>query len=121
MADTRPLGGVTVVITRARDQAAPLARRLADLGAHVVEAPVIDIVGPADGGAALRRAVAEAANGMYDWLVVTSTNGADRVVAALGAERTLPATRVAAIGPATAAVLERAGVVVDLVPERYVA
>jgi uroporphyrinogen III methyltransferase/synthase len=118
--EARPLEGLRVAVTRARAQAADLTRPLVELGAAVVEVPVIEIVDPADGGAALRSAVERAAAGAYDWLVVTSTNGAERVVAAL-AGRPLDRARVAAIGPATAAVLEAAGVPADLVPDRYVA
>jgi uroporphyrinogen III methyltransferase / synthase len=120
MTGGRPLAGVRVAVTRARPQAADLSDRLRRLGATVIEFPVIEIVDAGDGGAALRSAVAEVAAGGYEWLVVTSTNGADRVVAAL-AGRTVGRTRVAAIGPATAAVLEAAGVRVELVPDRYVA
>ena len=39
----RPLRGRTVAVTRARAQASDLARRLRELGAEVVEAPVIRI------------------------------------------------------------------------------
>jgi uroporphyrinogen-III synthase len=116
----QPLAGVRVAVTRARPQAADLSRRLRRLGATVIEFPVIEIVDADDGGAALRSAVAELADGGYHWLVVTSTNGADRVVAAL-AGRTVGRARVAAIGPATASVLQAAGIEVGLVPERYVA
>jgi uroporphyrinogen-III synthase len=115
-----PLAGLRVVVTRARPQAAELAKRLAHLGAVVVEVPVIEIAEPLDGGAALASAVDAAAAGHYDWVVVTSTNGAQRVAGAL-ADRLLVRSRVAAIGPATADVLARAGIEVDLVPDRYVA
>jgi uroporphyrinogen-III synthase len=115
-----PLAGLLVAVTRARPQAADLSERLRRIGAAVVEVPVIEIVDPDDGGAALRTAAAGAAANGYDWLVVTSTNGADRVVAALDG-RSPGRARVAAIGPATASVLEAAGLGVDLVPDRYVA
>ena len=48
----------------------------------------------------------------YDWVVVTSANGARE----LARRRTGSLGRVAAIGPATAATLEEHGVVPDLVP-----
>jgi uroporphyrinogen-III synthase len=47
----------------------------------------------------------------YDWLVVTSANGAHEL-----ARRGVTANRIAAIGPATAAALREHGVRVDLVP-----
>jgi uroporphyrinogen-III synthase len=117
---TAPLAGVRVVVTRARPQAAELSELLVGVGAEVVEVPVIEIAEPADGGAGLVSAVGAAASGAYDWVVLTSTNGAERVVAALGG-RSLGGARVAAIGPATADVLRRAGIGVDLVPDHYVA
>jgi uroporphyrinogen III methyltransferase / synthase len=46
----------------------------------------------------------------YDWLVVTSRNGADEL-----ARRGVTANRIAAIGPATAAALREHGLRVDLV------
>src|SRR5438270_728994 len=59
----------------------------------------------------------------YDWLVLTSANGVDRLVA-LGslAEGRVPAhIKVAAIGPQTAARLLEHGVRATIVPARYVA
>jgi uroporphyrinogen III methyltransferase/synthase len=118
---TEPLAGRTVVVTRAEPQAADLAGRLENLGASVVGLPVIEIVDPADGGAGLRAAAAEAGAGAYDWIVVTSTNGATRLIDALGQPPAVGGASVAAIGPATADVLGDAGIAVDLIPTRYVA
>lgn len=120
-AATGPLAGRTVVVTRATAQASTLVDALTGLGAEVVAVPVIAVEDPLDGGAALREAVAGL--GAADWLVVTSTNGADRVAAALAATgRTSPApASVAAIGPGTADALAAAGIEVTLVPERFVA
>src|SRR4051812_43710044 len=42
--DRRPLNGKTIAVTRARAQASGLARRLATLGAEVIETPAIRIV-----------------------------------------------------------------------------
>ena len=50
----------------------------------------------------------------YDWLVVTSRNGAHEL-----ARRGVTANRIAAIGPATAAALESKGLRVDLVAETH--
>jgi uroporphyrinogen III methyltransferase/synthase len=112
------LSGLRVVVTRAREQAGPLTARLRALGADVVELPVIEIEDPADGGAALADAVRAAREGHYDWVVVTSVNGAER----LGARaRGAVDAKVAAIGPATAEVLRASGLGVDLVPGRFVA
>ena len=123
--ENRPLFGRRVVVTRARDQASELVTRLAALGAATVEVPTIAIAEPDDGGAALAAAVDRLAAGAYDWLVLTSPNGARRLLAALAAAgrdaRALGGTRLAAIGPGTAAVLAGARLVPDLVPPRFVA
>jgi len=117
--ERRPLFGRTVVVTRARAQASTLVARLRELGAETVEVPSIRIDDPADGGAALRDAIAR--RGTYDWVVVTSPNGADRLLAAMRDARDLGTASVAAIGPGTAAALRAGNVVADLVPERFVA
>jgi uroporphyrinogen III methyltransferase/synthase len=117
--ERRPLFGQRVVVTRARDQASGLKARLLEAGASVVELPTIVIDDPADGGAALRRAAADAQS--YDWIVLTSANGAARFVRCLHDARDLGGVQVAAIGPGTADVLAQANIRAELVPSRYVA
>jgi uroporphyrinogen III methyltransferase/synthase len=116
-AERRPLFGRSVVVTRARAQASGLARRLADLGADVVEAPAIRIE-PRDDAEVARAAerIRE-----YALVVLTSPNGAKLLVDRLRDARELAGVTVAAIGPGTAAELERHGVRADVVPERSVA
>jgi uroporphyrinogen III methyltransferase / synthase len=123
--ENRPLFGRRVVVTRAREQASALVERLAALGAATVEVPAIRIAESADGGAALGAAIERLAAGRYAWLVLTSPNGARRLLAALRAAgrdaRALGGVRLAAIGPGTADVLAGANLVPDLVPDRFVA
>lgn len=115
-----PLAGLRVVVTRAADQVGPLSTKLVDLGAIVVATPLIEIAPPSDDGVALHRALAGL--GEYDWLVITSPNGAAAVRAALTAQITPTESGrrplVAAVGNATA---EALGVVADLVPEQQLA
>jgi uroporphyrinogen III methyltransferase / synthase len=118
--EDRPLFGRTVVVTRTRAQASALSERLRELGAVPVELPTIRIVAPDDDGVALAGARERLTAGAYDWLVLTSANGVDRLFAGLPDARAVRA-RVAAIGPGTADALARHRVVADLVPERYVA
>lgn len=118
---SRPLRGRRVVVTRTRRQASALSRRLREVGAEPIEVPVIEVDDPPDGGEGLRRAAARAAAGVYDWVVVTSPNGAERLLAELRDARDLGGVGVAAIGPGTADVLAAGNVVADLVPPRYVA
>jgi uroporphyrinogen-III synthase len=92
-----------VIVTRAREQLEPLARRLEARGLEVVRCPLIELerVGPehidVDG---------------YDWVVVTSPFGARELLRR--GRGTLP--NVAAIGPGTAAALAEEGVEAALVP-----
>ncbi|MGQ0433616.1 MAG: uroporphyrinogen-III C-methyltransferase [Microthrixaceae bacterium] len=121
--ERRPLFGVRVVVTRTRAQASQLSVLLRAAGAEVIEVPVIEVADAADGGTALRVAVKEL--GGYDWVVVTSPNGAWRLLDAVadtdGDARAFGAAKVAAIGPSSAAVLATGGIRADLVPEQYVA
>ncbi len=117
--DAGLLAGRTVVVTRATDQVGSLACALRDRGAIVVELPVIAIVDSADEGAALIAAADRAVDGGYDWIVVTSPNGASRVVNALKGRPF--SGRFAAVGPKTAEPLLGTGHVVDLVPANAVA
>ncbi len=117
--ESKALFGMQVVVTRTRDQASQLSTALRAEGAGPIEVPVIEIGEPADGGAALRKAAESAA--AYDWVVLTSPNGAERFVRLLRDARDLGRARVAAIGPGTAAALARHGVVADLVPNEYIA
>ncbi len=92
-----------IVVTRAAAQAEPLAARLEALGHEVVRCPLIRIEplgeDPVDPEP-------------YDWVVVTSPNGA----AELARRLTRPPAQIAAIGPGTAEALRALGLEVDLVP-----
>jgi uroporphyrinogen-III synthase len=93
---------VKVVVTRPRDQAGPLVCRLEELGHEVVECPLIEIEplpGPVD------------VQG-YDWVIVTSPNGARELVSRASS----PLPNVAAVGPGTAETLRELGVEPELVP-----
>ena len=117
--ERRPLAGRTVVVTRSRAQVSDLAGRLRELGAEVVEAPVIEVTDPDDGGAALRAALAGVAD--YDWLVLTSPNGVARVFDHLPDVRRLAGLQVGVVGTGTADALAERRVLADLVPPRFVA
>ena len=107
-----PLAGRRVVVTRAAEQASPLADLLEARGARPVVVPLIAIVDEPAGMTAL----AELDPNDFDWVVFTSPNGASRSVAVWG-DSTPAHTRVAAVGATTAAELPR----VDLVPQRQLA
>ncbi|MGH9106765.1 MAG: uroporphyrinogen-III C-methyltransferase, partial [Acidimicrobiales bacterium] len=115
----RPLTGRTVVVTRAAHQVQELAARLRDLGARVLPVPVIELAPPADGGVALSAAAGRLLRGGYRWAVFTSANAVERLFALVPDVRALAATKVAAVGPATAEALRQARVVADLVPAEH--
>ena len=112
--ERRPLHGVTVAVTRAREQASRLAERLGGLGADVVVAPVIrtqTLPGP----------VPELDS--FDLICFTSPTGVEALFERLHAAgldtRAFPnrtQTRVAAIGPATARALRQRGIDTDIMP-----
>ena len=110
-----PLAGRRIVVTRARAQAGDLTARLTALGAEVVQAPVIRVE-PLPDLAALQQALTRLAS--YEWVAFTSQNAVE-IVCTQPAQ--FAATKVAAIGPATAQALSQRGIRVALVPERHVA
>jgi uroporphyrinogen-III synthase len=79
----KPLQGRRVVVTRAPEQAGRLVERLRAAGAEVIEMPTV-AAEPLEDRAALDGVLD--ALGEYDWLVLTSANGA----AALGQAPPLP-------------------------------
>lgn len=115
-----PLAGRRIVITRARHQAASLARAIEALGGEVIEFPTIEIREPAS-YAPLDRAISEIER--YDWLIFTSANGVrefwQRFQRPGRSAGDLSAVRIAAIGPATADALRGLGLRADLVPGEY--
>lgn len=107
---TGVLDGRRVLVTRERP--GELAAMLEALGAEVIHIPLIRVVDTTDGE--LERHLARLAD--FDWVVVTSAAGAERVAGAVAAT---PGVRVAAVGTTTAATLrDRAGRVADLLPQR---
>jgi uroporphyrinogen III methyltransferase/synthase len=95
-----------VVVTRAEAQADELAERLEALGHEVVRCPLIRIEPLGDDPIDAST---------YDWLIVTSPNGAHEVARRLAS----PARHLAAIGPGTAEALRAHGLRVDLVAQTH--
>ena len=120
--EKRPLFGKRIVVTRTREQASQLTRRLAELSAEVLEIPTIKIV-PTERKTELAEALIELNS--YDWIVFTSPNGVEMFFEsffkAFEDLRDIGGVRIAAVGPATAAKLRELHLKVDLMPEEYVA
>jgi uroporphyrinogen-III synthase len=91
-----------VIVTRPRDQAGPLVERLEREGLEVVACPLIEIE-PFDDPVDVEG---------YDWVVVTSPNGARELVRRANG----PLPQVAAVGPGTAESLRGLGVEPAFVP-----
>lgn len=120
--DTRPLFGRRIVVTRTRRQAGELSKQLADLGADVLELPVIRTEPPTE-----LRAFAELVKDAhtYQWIVFTSPNGVDVFFEwfykLYQDARSIGGARIAAVGPGTAARVKAYHLNVDLMPEKHVA
>jgi uroporphyrinogen-III synthase len=117
-----PLGGVRVLVGRARHQAGALSGELRKLGATVIEIPFIEIRKPRR-FEPLDLALMNLDN--YDWLILTSVNGVEAMWERLKnlrlEKQKFKHLRVAAIGPATKKAIEQRGVKVDVVPKEYIA
>ena len=117
-----PLAGKRIVVTRAQAQAEGLSSVLRQFGAEAIDAPLIEIR-PPDSYEALDAALNAILD--YDWLILTSVNGVDALFSRLEplglSVDSLQHLKIAAIGPATEERIQDHGLVVDIVPERYVA
>lgn len=111
--DTEPIRGRTVLVPRGGAWGERVSRLVAERGGVPVVAPLIETKPPRD-LAARDRAFADLAAGAYDWVFITSATSVEHL-RALGIE--IPAaTRVAAVGRATARAVVDAGFEVDFVP-----
>ncbi len=119
--ETKSLFGRGIVITRPEAQAEEFAGLLHDQGARVIHFPTIKIVPPED-FRELDQAVGLLSQ--YQWIIFTSANGVGlflKRLHELGRDlRDLKDIRICAIGPATAATIEKLGIRVDVVPEEFI-
>jgi uroporphyrinogen III methyltransferase/synthase len=114
------LAGCLVLITRPGEQARELRELLTAVGAEVLEQPGIVVSDPPDWSpvdAAIERITS------YDWIVFSSSNGVkrllDRMLARGGRIEQLAGVQLAAIGPGTAAELNRYELKSDIVPPEF--
>jgi uroporphyrinogen III methyltransferase/synthase len=118
--EKRPLFGQRIVVTRSRDQASELVRRLTELGADVLEIPTIRIQPPQN-----LEPLREAADGLgeYDWLVFTSPNGVDAFFREFFAQhkdiREIGPLKIASIGTVTSQKIADLHLEVDLQPKEF--
>ena len=118
--DKKPLFGRRVLVTRSRSQASALSRLVAESGALPVEMPTIEIQ-KIDDTAELDKSIKNI--NTYNWCILTSANGVDaffeRVHALGGDSRWLKGVKIAAIGAATAEVLETHGIKAEFIPRDF--
>lgn len=111
----KPLSGIKILVTRAKEQGSQFSSLLNKEGAEVLELPVISFEPPSNPGL-LNQAIYNL--GKYDWIIFTSVNGVKAFWNTLNNSKTsFPSKlRVAAIGPATKRSIEERGVSVSLTP-----
>lgn len=118
--ESKPLFGVRVLVTRARDQARELSESLVRVGADPIEAPLIRIEAP-DDWSSVDAALADLSG--FDHVVFTSGNAVEaffsRVVENGLDARALGGVRVAAVGRATADALRERGIEADYQPHEF--
>ena len=116
-----PLFGKRVLVTRAREQAGGAAALLRERGADPVVVPTIEIHPPSDPSAMIDAV--QAMHERYDWIVLTSANGVERLWAETKRQgkdaRAFGKAKIAAIGPGTAAAFERCGLAPDVVAKEH--
>ncbi|CAN5398821.1 uroporphyrinogen-III C-methyltransferase [soil metagenome] len=116
--ESRPLFGKRVLVTRPTHQARNLIHRLEKLGAVAYHLPTMTMKDPADWGPVDN--VIDTLNKSDAWLVFTSANGVTHFFKRLFERghdlRLLGRTKLAAIGPATAAALAEFKLTPDVVP-----
>ncbi|WP_026676472.1 uroporphyrinogen-III synthase [Fictibacillus gelatini] len=111
------LSGKKIVVTRAKEQAASLLKRIEEAGGEPIPFPLLSFTEP-DDKAALKTAICQLSS--YDWIVFTSANGVKFFLKELrdtgGAIRR---QKIAAVGKKTAELLKKENVKVDCMPKRF--
>lgn len=116
-----PLRGKTILVTRTAEQAAEFIKLLEQLGAATILFPTIEIV-PPESWESCDKAVAQI--GIYDSIVLTSSNAADNFFSRVrlddnGAARLLAEKTVYAVGEKTKAAVEGWNIPVAALPAIY--
>jgi uroporphyrinogen III methyltransferase/synthase len=117
--EKKPLFGMRILVTRAREQASELVQAIDDLGGEAVEWPVIRTVPIMD--PALSEAFSHPEE--YDWLLFTSVNGVKYFFDACRLSRVdvrrFARARIGAVGPKTAEALLERGLLAEAIPSVF--
>ena len=115
--EVKPMFGHRVLVTREYSAG---FEPLAELGAEIISFSTVEVV-PPETWEELDRAIDRI--GDYHWLIFTSANGVryffGRLLERSVDIRELKGVKVCAIGRKTAAEVEKVGIMVDLVPEKF--
>jgi uroporphyrinogen III methyltransferase/synthase len=115
--EERPLFGQRILVTREHSLG---FEPLAELGAEIIEFHTVRII-PPESWDELDRAIENIQS--YDWLILTSGNGVKYFFRRLfekGTDiRELKGIKICAIGSKTASMINKFGIQVDLVPEKF--
>ncbi len=107
------LAGIGVLVTRAAHQSAPLCALIRAHGGHPICFPALEISAPENPEVTqLQLAQLD----QFDIAIFISPNAVSHGLALLGDKTPLSRLKVAAVGKSTAAMLEKAGVVVNITP-----
>ena len=120
--ENKPLFGQRILVTRAREQASAFSEMIEAAGGEAWEAPTITIDYKEE---STELADAVKKSGEYDWIIFTSVNGVHSFFKSMKKNncdiRTLGKAKICAIGPKTKEVLENKGLLVEAMPEKFVA
>ncbi len=121
--EKRPLFGKRILVTRAREQASELVRRIEELGGEAVEFPVIRCQTPSKKEAIEQLDEALSSLNKFHWVLFTSVNGVDfffRRLMENGLDiRSLSGAVIAAVGPKTQEALRQRGLTTLPLPAEY--
>ncbi len=115
----KPLLGKKVLITRAKNQALPLSKKLKNLGAIPLKLPTIKII--PKNSAELDGTIGNL--NKYDWIIFTSVNGVkffwQRAKKIGFTAKEISQIKIAAVGPATAYALKKRKLKVNFFPKNF--
>ncbi len=118
--ENKPLWGKKIVVTRSREQASVLVRKIRELGGAPLEFPTIEIV-PESDLSQLTNAFRQIQD--YHWIIFTSVNAVEIFFEQMKLNnidiRDLHGSKLCAIGPATRKRLEDWGLKVLVMPDEY--
>jgi uroporphyrinogen III methyltransferase/synthase len=113
--ETGPLWGKRIMVTRSRNQASILVKKIRELGGDAIEFPTIEIAEEKNLDQ-LYKAFKNIKS--YHWIIFTSVNAVDIFFRELKSQghdiRILAGIKIGAIGPATAARLRAEGIVKEI-------